>query len=84
MVNVMSAKWLLLNLNWLPVNETIKSVLLDVYSIHLKCLNLLDGVNVFIKITSLSQDDPTTKYATSSTIFSCDDSDAFLSFNCGR
>lgn len=54
MVNVMSAKCLLLNLNWIPVNETIKSVLLDVYSIHLKCLNLLDGVNVFIPITSLS------------------------------
>lgn len=54
MVNVMSAKLLLLNLNWLPVNETIKSVLLDVYSIHLKCLNLLDWVNVFIQITSLS------------------------------
>lgn len=84
MVNVMSAKWLLLNLNWLPVNETIKSVLLDVYSIHIKCLNLLDGVYVFIQITSLSQDDPATKYATSSTIFSCDDSDAFLSFNGGR
>ena len=84
MVNVMSAKWLLLNLNWLPVNETIKSVLLDVYSIHLKSLNLLDGVNVSIPITSLSQDDPATKYSTSSTIFSCDDSDAFLSFNGGR
>ena len=84
MVNVMSAKWLSLNLKWLPVNETIKSVLLDVYSIHLKCLNLLDWVNVFIQITSISQDDPTTKYATSSTIFSCDDSDAFLSFNGGR
>ena len=83
MVNVMSAKLLLLNLNWLPINETIKSVLLDVYSIHLKCLNLLDVVNVFITITSLSQDDPATKYATSSTIFSCDDSDAFLSFNGG-
>ena len=54
MVNVMSAKWLLLNLNWLPVNETIKSVLLDVYSIHLKCLNIIDGVNVSIQITSLS------------------------------
>ena len=54
MINVMSAKWLLLNLNWLPVNETIKSVLLDVYSIHLKYLNLLDWVNVFIQITSLS------------------------------
>lgn len=77
-------KLLLLNLNWLPVNETIKSVLLDVYSIHLKCLNLLDWVNVYIQITSLSQDDPATKYATSSTIFSCDDSDAFLSFNGGR
>lgn len=77
-------KLLLLNLNWLPVNETIKSVLLDVYSIHLKSLNLLDVVNVSIKITSLSQDDPATKYATSSTIFSCDDSDAFLSFNGGR
>lgn len=84
MVNVMSAKLLLLNLNWLPINETIKSVLLDVYSIHLKCLNLLDVVNVFITITSLSQDDPATKYATSSTIFSCDDSDASLSFNGGR
>ena len=54
MVNVMSAKWLLLNLNWLPVNETIKSVLLDIDSIYLKSLNLLDGVNVSIKITSLS------------------------------
>ena len=84
MVNVMSAKLLLLNLNWLPVNETIKSVLLDVYTIYLKCLNLLDGVNVSIPITPLSQDDPATKYATSSTIFSCDDSDAFLSFNGGR
>ena len=73
-----------LNLDRLPVNETIKSVLLDVYSIHLKCLNLLDWVNVYITITSLSQDDPTTKYATSSAIFSCDDSDAFLSFNGGR
>lgn len=54
MVNVMSAKWLLLNLNWLPVNETIKSVLLDVYSIHIKCLNLLDGVSYSIESTSLS------------------------------
>ena len=80
----MSAKFLLLNLNWLPVNETIKNILLDIDSIYLKSLNLLDGVNVFIKITSLSQDDPATKYATSSTIFSCDDSDAFLSFNGGR
>ena len=53
MVNVMSAKLLLLNLNWLPVNETIKSVLLDVYSIYLKSLNLLDWVNIFIQITSL-------------------------------
>ena len=84
MVNVMSAKWLLLNLNWIPVNETIKSVLLDVYSIHLKCLNLQDGVDVFIKITSLSQDDPATKRTTSYAIFSCDDSDTFLSFNGGR
>lgn len=84
MVNVISSKWLLLNLNWLPVNETIKSVLLDIYSIHLKCLNLLDGVNVFIQNTSLSQDDPATKRTTSSAIFSCDDSDAFLSFNGGR
>ena len=54
MVNVMSAKWLSLNLNWLPVNETIKSVLLDIDSIYLKSLNLLDWVNVFIPITSLS------------------------------
>ena len=84
MVNVMSAKLLLLNLNWLPVNETIKNILLDIDSIYLKSLNLLDGVNVSITITSLSQDDPTTKYATSSTIFSCDDSYAFLSFNGGR
>lgn len=54
MVNVMSAKWLSLNLNWLPVNETIKSVLLDIDSIYLKSLNLIDCVNVFIQITSLS------------------------------
>lgn len=54
MVNVMSSKLLLLKLNWLPVNETIKSVLLDIDSIYLKSLNLLDGVNVSIKITSLS------------------------------
>lgn len=54
MVNVMSAKWLLLNLNWIPVNETIKSVLLDVYSIYLKSLNLLDRASCSIKITSLS------------------------------
>lgn len=53
MVNVMSAKSLSLNLNWLPVNETIKSVLLDVYSIYLKSLNLLDWVNISIQITSL-------------------------------
>lgn len=54
MVNVMSAKLLLLNLNWLPVNETIKSVLLDIDSIHLKCLNLLYRESYSIKITSLS------------------------------
>ena len=76
-------KLLLLNLNWIPVNETIKSVLLDIDSIYLKCLNLLDRAICSIKITSLSQDDPATKYATSSTIFSCYDSDASLSFNCG-
>lgn len=83
-VNVMSAKLLLLNLNWLPVNETIKSVLLDIDSIYLKSLNLIDVVYISITITSISQDDPASKYATSSTIFSCDDSDAFLSFNGGR
>ena len=54
MVNVMSAKLLLLKLNWLPVNETIKSVLLDIDSIHLKCLNLLDRASYSIKITSFS------------------------------
>lgn len=54
MVNVMSAKWLSLNLNWLTVNETIKSVLLDIGSIYLKSLNLLDRESCFIKITSLS------------------------------
>ena len=54
MVNVMSAKLLLLNLNWLPVNETIKSVLLDIDSIHLRCLNLLDRISYSIKSTSLS------------------------------
>ena len=54
MVNVMSSKWLSLNLNWLPVNETIKSVLLDIGSIYLKSLNLLDMESYFIKITSLS------------------------------
>lgn len=53
MVNVMSAKSLSLNLNWLPVNETIKSVLLDVYSIYLKSINLLDRVYFTIKIASL-------------------------------
>ena len=42
-----------LNLDRLPVNETIKSVLLDIDSIYLKSLNLLNGVNVSIKITSL-------------------------------
>ena len=50
----MSAKLLLLNLNWLPVNETIKSILLDVDSIYLKSLNLLDRASYSIKITSLS------------------------------
>lgn len=53
MVNVVSAKLLLLNLNWIPVNETIKSVLIDVYSIYLKSLNLIYGVNISIQITSL-------------------------------
>ena len=54
MVNVMSAKLLLINLNWLPVNDTIKSVLLDIDSIYLKSLNLLDRVSYSIKSTSLS------------------------------
>ena len=54
MVNVISSKWLSLNLNWLTVNETIKNILLDIDSIYLKSLNLLDGVNVSIPITSLS------------------------------
>ena len=54
MVNVMSAKLLSLNLNWLTVNETIKSVLLDIDSIYLKSLNLLDRESYSIKITSLS------------------------------
>lgn len=53
-VNVMSAKCLLLNLNWLTVNETIKSVLLDVDSIYLKSLNILDRESYSIEITSLS------------------------------
>ena len=53
MVNVMSAKLLLLKLNWLPVNEAIKCILLDVYTIYLKCFHLLDGVYFTIKITSL-------------------------------
>ena len=54
MVNVMSEKSVSLNLNWLPVNETIKSVLLDIDSIYLKSLNLLDRESYSIKITSLS------------------------------
>ena len=54
MVNVMSAKWLSLNLNWLPVNETIEGALLDIYSIYLKCFNILDRESYSIKIISLS------------------------------
>lgn len=50
---LISKRLLLLNLDWLPINETIKSILLDVYSIYLKSLNLLDRINMAIPITSL-------------------------------
>lgn len=44
---------MLLSLDRFSINETIKSILLDVYSIYLKSLNLLDRINMAIPITSL-------------------------------